>query len=61
MFKVGDNVTGVIQRCQCVGGGTTQIQGQLIGFVADAHGGWWQLSTSSGVHYVREKDLVING
>lgn len=57
-MKVGDQVTAVIARCQCVGGGTTQVQGQVIGFVADNQGGWWQVSTSSGVHYVREANIV---
>ena len=59
-MKVGDQVTATIQRCQCVGGGTTQIQGQIIGFVADNIGGWWQVSTPQGVHYVREKDIVFH-
>jgi hypothetical protein len=57
-MKVGDQVIARIARCQCVGGGTTEIEGQIIGFVADNVGGWWQISTSSGVHYVREKDIV---
>ena len=57
-MKVGDQVYAKIARCQCVGGGFTEVQGQVIGFVADAQGGWWQLSTTSGVHYVREKDIV---
>jgi hypothetical protein len=57
-MTVGDQVIAKISRCQCVGGGFTQVQGQLIGFVLDNHGGWWQVSTSSGVHYVRELDII---
>lgn len=57
-MKVGDFVTAKIARCQCVGGGMTEVQGQLIGFVSDAHGGWWQINSASGVHYVREVDII---
>lgn len=58
MYKVGDNIIAKIARCQCVGGGFTEIHGQIIGFVPDNQGGWWQVSTTQGVHYVREKDIV---
>ena len=57
-MNVGDNVTARIARCQCVGGGFTEVQGPIIGFIADNMGGWWQISTSSGVHYVRTDNIL---
>lgn len=58
MYKVGDTVIAKIARCQCVGGGFTEVHGLLIGFIPDNQGGWWQVSTNTGVQYVREQNLV---
>lgn len=56
-MKVSDYVTARIARCACVGGGNTEVQGQLIGFIPDNNGGWWQVNTPTGVHYVRTENI----
>lgn len=58
IYKVADKVIAKIARCACVGGGYTEIDGQIIGIIADQHGDWYQVSTSSGVHYVRYENIL---
>jgi len=47
-FKVGDQIICKLNRCPCVGGGTTEEFGQII----DIKNQWLVVSTPSGVKYV---------
>jgi len=58
MYKVGDQVLFRQHRCACVGGGITEQIGAIVGFIGDQFGGWWQVSTHTGVYYVRETDII---
>ena len=58
MYKVNDTVLARIARCACVGGGHSEIHGLIIGFIPDQFNGWYQVSTSNGVHYVRPEDIL---
>lgn len=59
MFPIGTTVIFRMKRCACVGGGITEMDGTIIGITpADAYGGWFQVSSSQGVHYIRDHDVV---
>jgi len=57
-YKVLDQVLFVVNRCACNGGGDSEMHGQIIGYIPDQHGGWYQVSTSSGVYYSREEKIL---
>lgn len=58
MYKVGNQVVFRQHRCACVGGGITEQIGSIIGFINDPFGGWWQISTATGVFYTRSDDVI---
>lgn len=58
MYNIRDNVLFVIHRCPCVGGGTTELIGPIVGIIEDKHGPWYQINTPSGIQYVRGSDII---
>lgn len=58
MYTVNQHVVIKITRCACVGGGTSEAIGVIIGIINDAHGDWYQVNTSAGVQYARDHQIV---
>ena len=58
MFAIHQQVIARIQRCACVGGGTAEVIGTIIGFINAPNGRWAQIAYDGGISTVKETDII---
>lgn len=55
MYTIEQQVLFQAQRCQCSGGGFTEMVGTIVGTITNQSGQWYQINTTEGIKTVREE------
>ena len=58
MYQVGDVVRFNSPRCACVGGGTQQLDGPVVGVLLRPNSKWYQIDQPSGIVVINESNIV---
>lgn len=56
MYELNQMVAAKVQRCACVGGGFTEVQGRIVNIL---HGGqWYQIDQPNGIVTVKLENII---